>query len=71
MGTCIGPPSASALYSPSTHTGKSLEVRKLSSLKLHSKRDFLLQEMGLGSGGTPLYTPDDKIVLLNATNFQV
>jgi len=30
----------------------------------------LTQEMGLGSGGTPLYTPDDKIVLLNATNFQ-
>jgi len=30
----------------------------------------LTQEMGLGSGGTPLYTADDKIVLLNATNFQ-
>ena len=29
------------------------------------------QEMGLGSGGTPLYSPDDKIVLLNSTNFQV
>jgi len=30
----------------------------------------LTQEMGLESGGTPLYTADDKIVLLNATNFQ-
>jgi len=30
----------------------------------------LTQEMGLGSGGTPLYSPDDKIVLLNSTNFQ-
>ena len=38
---------------------------------LRLKSDFQLQEMGLGSGGTPLYTPDDKIVLLNATNFQV
>ena len=38
---------------------------------LSLKSDFQLQEMGLGSGGTPLYTPDDKIVLLNATNFQV
>ena len=27
--------------------------------------------MGLGSGGTPLYSPEDKIVLLNSTNFQV
>jgi len=30
----------------------------------------LSQEMGLGSGGTPLYAPEDKIVLLNSTNFQ-
>ena len=27
--------------------------------------------MGLGSGGSPLYSPEDKIVLLNSTNFQV
>ena len=38
---------------------------------LSLKSDSQLQEMGLGSGGTPLYTPEDKIVLLNATNFQV
>lgn len=38
---------------------------------LSLESDFQHQEMGLGSGGTPLYTPDDKIVLLNATNFQV